>query len=337
MLLAIDMGTSKTRCRVIDGNNKILGCGITPVGVRQTAITGSKECIINGLKEAVQKSLKNAGVGIEEIDEAVASGLITSDLGLLELTHMVTPAGIDTLAKGAVLKSFPEILPIPIFFIPGVKNYVPDLTIENINQADFMRAEETQTMGLIEMAEELELTFPFNFLILSSFTKLILVNKNKEIGFNITNVTGQLFPAIKKETLISGCIPDDFIPVSKLDHRMILRGANYVEEVGFTRVLMIIRLMQYLLDKNPDECFNFLEGVLAQIDISVILPYLQQKENTLVIVGDEFRQETFKYLLQNKYGLKMSIKKLSSSEFDKATVIGAIAVKRRAEKIRSKA
>ena len=69
--------------------------------------------------------------------------MITSDGGLCEIPHIPAPAGLKELHNAIAVWHIPEICDIPFAFIPGVK--AVSVALEN---ADFMRGEETEFMGL---------------------------------------------------------------------------------------------------------------------------------------------------------------------------------------------
>ena len=147
MFAVIDCGTTNTRVYIVNEQNRVVGEGARKVGVRDTSITGSKDTLRQGICKAVAEAVKNADLRLKDIDFMIASGMITSEIGLLEIPHIIAPAGLDELAKTIEITERGEILPldIPIIFIRGIRNnYGENATLRDIRKVDFMRGEETQ-------------------------------------------------------------------------------------------------------------------------------------------------------------------------------------------------
>lgn len=82
-----------------------------------------KDTLRNGLCEAIEEAA-NAKIALKDISFAIASGMITSEIGLIELPHLIAPVGLEDLAVHAELVSGRQLLPldIPILFIRGIRN-----------------------------------------------------------------------------------------------------------------------------------------------------------------------------------------------------------------------
>ena len=100
MFAVIDCGTTNTRIYIVDRNRKIVACGSRKVGVRDTSITGSRDALRQGITELFFGILSEHGIKDEEVEFAVASGMITSEIGLIEIPHLVAPAGLSDLSQG---------------------------------------------------------------------------------------------------------------------------------------------------------------------------------------------------------------------------------------------
>jgi 2-dehydro-3-deoxygalactonokinase len=99
----------------------------------------------------------------------------------------------------------PEILPAPIVLIPGVKNRVERPCLDTLEQMDFMRGEETQVFGSIDLYG---VEVPVTFMFLSSHTKLVDVDQNRRITRSFTTLSGQVFNALRFQTLLASSIPE---------------------------------------------------------------------------------------------------------------------------------
>ena len=129
MYLLIDGGTTNTRVIRSDGKHFSL-CASAHVGAGNNA----------HLAAFVRETLAANG---SEGDIVLASGMIGSKLGLCEIPHLPTPAGISELHDGIRKVVLPEISPLAIHFIPGVKKQAA-----SVDGTDVMRGEETELYGL---------------------------------------------------------------------------------------------------------------------------------------------------------------------------------------------
>lgn len=120
------------------------GCGFRfqKVGVRDTSMTGSRDALRTGLRELFFSLLEREAISPEQIRFAVASGMITSEIGLIELPHIMAPAGLEELSQSICKCTDPSVLslPCPVYFIRGVRNrYSRNCGIGDLCDTDFMR------------------------------------------------------------------------------------------------------------------------------------------------------------------------------------------------------
>ena len=208
MFAVIDCGTTNTRVYIINDENKIVGRGERRVGVRNTTMTGSKDTLRNGVCEAITEAAENAGITAGEIEFAIASGMITSEIGLKEIPHLIAPAGLEELAASAVMSPGGDAIPmdIPVLFIRGIRNNYGAAILQNIRNVDFMRGEETQVMGILE---DFQITEPTTIIVLSSHTKLVHVNAEGKVDASLTTISGQLYEAVCKQTMVGKSLTED--------------------------------------------------------------------------------------------------------------------------------
>ncbi|AYO29638.1 hypothetical protein D2962_02570 [Biomaibacter acetigenes] len=98
-----------TRVRIIL-NDKIIAKSFISLGVRNTAINGSKEELFEGLRNTIHEALSSVHLKLEDLQIIVASGMITSDVGIYEIPHIVALAGIDKIVKASRLATIPELI-----------------------------------------------------------------------------------------------------------------------------------------------------------------------------------------------------------------------------------
>jgi len=326
IILTIDSGTTNTRVFVIRGKH-IIGKGHANVGVRNTAITGRITDLQKGIKTAIGEALQSAKVQMSQIDFVVASGMITSELGLVNLPHLSTPVSLKKLALGVRKVIIPDILAQPIHFIPGIKNKLKKLNMDNLDQADFMRGEEVQVFGALNI---LGLKGPVIIIILSSHTKIIGINENDEITGSITTMSGQLFSAVKERTFLASSLPKEneiAICKSDIDKAMILKGFEYATNFGLTRSLLMIRFMDVLMRTTPIQRLYFLNGIIAAQDMYSTKQFFDFLDlsncNTYVILGNRARCEMYRDLLIEKAKIRGKIIVENKDLVEQATAVGS--------------
>jgi len=84
----IDCGTTNSRMYILNEQFKIISKGYKKIGVRDTAINGSNKILKIGLKELFESTLNSAGLKISEVKFAITFGMITSEIGLIEIPHL---------------------------------------------------------------------------------------------------------------------------------------------------------------------------------------------------------------------------------------------------------
>ncbi len=119
--LTIDTGTTNTRVTVLK-DGALLAQAKSETGVRVSAIDGDNHRLKQAVRQCLDEALDRAGIGWDQVCGVAASGMITSNVGLCEIPHCTAPAGAAELAAAIQSVSMPEICPLPIAFIPGVKN-----------------------------------------------------------------------------------------------------------------------------------------------------------------------------------------------------------------------
>src|SRR6218665_1728428 len=145
-ILTIDAGTTNTRPTL--WRNGIPSCQAErPVGVRDTAVTGDKSALQNGVRESIAEVLQQARTGIAARGLLLASGMITSNAGLFERAHLPAPAGLKELAAGMQQALLPQVCVRPIWFVPGVRNPVADIGLHDCESKGIIRGEEAEANG----------------------------------------------------------------------------------------------------------------------------------------------------------------------------------------------
>lgn len=334
MFAVIDCGTTNTRVYIVNEQHKIIATGERRVGVRNTSMTGSKDALRNGLYEAISEAVANANLKISDIPFAIASGMITSEIGLMEIPHLVAPIGIDELAKNVKIVPGNEIVPIdiPIMFIRGIRNdYGDNATLHDIRNVDFMRGEETQMIGIIR---EFNIAEPTNVIVLSSHTKMVHINGEKKVTSSLTTISGQLYEAVCTATMVGKSLSEVENEQSG-DYsfeEIVSIARDVVENVGLDRCFLIPRFMQVLLKTDYRERRAFIDAAIAIDDLKALKEFDRQKNTAkrYILFGHQSRCDLYEYLLKQQYGDSIEVIKVSDKEkLGKLTVKGAVEVANR--------
>lgn len=261
ILIVVDSGSNHTYAHLWDGR-RVIASAVRPVGVRSTAVDGHNGQLRVAVKEAIAEVIAQTGLAPEAV---ICAGMLTANVGLQEVPHLLAPAGIDDLARGLVRQDFPDISPLPFYFIPGVKSVPAELTAETLGETDIARGEEAEAIGLLELAG---LTGP-TFLMRYQFThKAIAVDAEGRILYTRTALTGELLPAVSEHTLVKSSLAplDQVKPVEA----MWRAGLEQARTEGFGRALFLTRVTEQIWKKNKAEATSFLLGVMMSLDLPLL-------------------------------------------------------------------
>lgn len=321
LIMTIDGGTTNTRVRILQ-DEKIIAKSFVPLGVRNTAINESKKELLEGLRNAINAALSSACLKHEDIQLVVASGMITSNVGIYEIPHVVTPAGIDEIAAASRLIKIPELVNIPILFIPGVKNNnILNEDYKNLESMDIMRGEETETLGILKIKS---LNGPLTMVLPGSHTKVLKVNKYNQITACLTTMAGEIFSTLALKTILADSVPKSL--VSHLETDEIFRGASISRQVGLTRGCFSTRIMSQFTSLDGNKKANFLLGVILGQDLIAIKNSTAcrlEGDDPIVIGGSVHLREAVYYLLRREPDIKGKIILLDDNTVEMSTVIGA--------------
>lgn len=332
MIAVIDCGTTNTRVYVMTEDGGIAGQSAEKVGVRDVASTGTKLVLQEGIKKAFLQAISHAGIELSQVRFAIASGMITSEIGLIDLPHLVAPAGLDELAASAMtvkdLNVFP--LDVPVVFVRGVRNAVGEAEgLGGLRKMDFMRGEEVQIMGILAGRKP---KLPINVVVLSSHTKLINVNEYGQITGSITTISGQFYEALQS-TSIGKSIRPPAVDERAGGYPLVdIVDAAYesVTKAGFLRTMLMPRFMQVLTSTTWVERQQFVDAAIAAGDMEIFAEFGRlgfPNSVPYLLVGHRERCEIYELLLKRIFGLGCKVDYIyDQAEIDRLTVNGAFAV-----------
>ncbi|WP_409310448.1 2-dehydro-3-deoxygalactonokinase [Pectobacterium sp. B1J-3] len=293
--VTIDTGTTNTRVFVWQ-HNDIIAEASQPVGVRDTAITGSKETLTNGVKTAIQAALEKAALPADAKITFLSSGMITSNVGLCEIPHVVAPAGIAELSGGMVQANLPDVIDQPIWFIPGIRNNSQGVTAENCEMMDVMRGEEVETIGVLAA---LDVKGPALIIQPGSHSKFIKVDAENRIEGCVTTIAGELLDVITQRTILASSLKHQF--ASEIETEYLLQGAKDCAAVGLARSCFSVRILDMFGKLSDNQKANYLLGAVLQTDILAIKNSKAlniSSDTTLVVCGKKILKHAFETLIK---------------------------------------
>jgi len=253
--LAIDGGTTNTRVTLTRGEEPLDTVRV-PMGAR-ASIDGIAP-LQAAIKEAIDALLSHHSVKECDVHRILAGGMITSEFGLCTLPHLPAPAGIAELHRAMQETSLPEISPIPFVFLRGVKCDGDDPL-----DADMMRGEETELMGILEKDAPASL-----YVLPGSHSKLIEVDAEGRILSFSTMLTGEMIAAIAGNTILCDAVD---LRVGACDTQSLCDGYRYARDAGLNQALFKVRILKNRFGYSPEKTYSFFLGAILASEIDAIV------------------------------------------------------------------
>lgn len=262
--LYLDSGTSNTRAYLIDGQ-RLVDTAAEGVGTKDSAINGSNDVLINGMKKCCDILLDRNGITYDAIDSIWSSGMVTNPFGIKEVQHVSTPIDGKKLLDNVYTHFEDKAFNREILLVPGIKTAQPGqmVDMENIGGMNNVRGEEIEAVGLAASG-----ILPDNAVMLSpgSHTHILHI-ENGAVTDILSNFTGELNFAIKKDTILGGELSDKDVPMVESE---VMRGYGYLKRYSLCRALYIVHATR-VFDVCPDEHRNsLLAGIISGSVIDVL-------------------------------------------------------------------
>jgi 2-dehydro-3-deoxygalactonokinase len=241
--------------------------------------------------------------------------MITSPLGLAEVPHVQTPAGLNELAAATRRYSFPEITDLPIILIPGARSGPRRCDPETAGTTDVMRGEETLLIGL----HALGLLAPRSILLnLGSHWKVIEFDERARIASSVTSMTGEMIHTAQTQTILAGSVPQE--RPSAIHKTWLEAGMREQRRSGLARALFCVRLLEQGSDGSAEQRLSFLIGAFLASDMDAMLSRGAFNSNrAVVIAGGGVIAEAWRGALA-QHSIQASM--LDDSEIENATLTG---------------
>ena len=294
-IITIDAGTTNTRT-LLWQNGRVTAQAAQEIGVRNTAIDGHNGALKQALRDSIAAVLAQASLTQNDLKLVVASGMITSPMGVQEVPHLPAPAGLAQLAKGMQSVSLPDVLDLPLWLIPGVRNQHGAIGLHNVEAMDMMRGEETEVVALLD---RLQLQGAATLIMPGSHTKLVSVDEQRRILGCATTIAGELLQAISQHTLIRQSVDGEF--AESLVPKMLLAGAAAAQKTGLARACFSVRTLGQFGAVERNERANFLMGAVLSGDLLALRnssAVQMRPDTTLVITGKAMLRQALALLIE---------------------------------------
>jgi 2-dehydro-3-deoxygalactonokinase len=324
-ILTIDTGTTNTRVTV--WRDDVALCqAARQVGVRDTAISGNRTTLQRGVQDTIEAALQKAGFGLNQVDLVLASGMITSNVGLHEVPHLVAPAGLRDLAAGKVQASKTQEFAHPKRFVPGERKTVDNQRQHNKNYIENNSGEEVETMGLVS---RLGITEPAVIVLPGSHSKFVHLDADQRITGCVTTLAGELLHVITHNTILADSLESDF--ATEIDPEMLLAGARSASSIGLGRACFMVRTLGQFTIYERNARANFLLGAVLGADLLTLKNSSAIRMNPgtqFVITGKPLLRESLAVLVSDDDFFSGKVTVTSSEQQEHLAGSGAIAIAR---------
>ncbi len=279
-VVTIDTGTTNSRV-LLWKNDELVDLVKSNVGVRNTSIDGHNGTLVQAIKEALQEVLTKHKLHDNDISAILACGMITSNLGLVEVPHLIAPVSIDQFIAGLYAQVIPEISENVIHFVPGVKNLERPEESE-LSKMDIMRGEEVEAIAIAceyDLHEDAIIALP------GSHSKFVGMSKSRVVLGCCTTLTGELNAIITQNTILTSSLENKF--TDELDIPALIMGAKESKIYGMGKALFSIRVREQFGAWQHSQLASFLIGILVQSDLDAMTSSsaLNHKSDTPIYVG----------------------------------------------------
>ena len=280
--LVVDCGTTNLRVTLLDESLKRIDAVRAEGGVRHTAIDGHNGRLRAMLRESMQTVLARNGYALTDVRKCVAYGMITSALGLLEIPHVPAPAGAADLRAAMQERTFEDIAPFPIAFIPGVRNFAGPVDLTNFSEMDMMRGEETEAIGLHKLLAPKGAAM---FVLPGTHNKFVSMDAQGRILGCMTSISGELLDAMTHHTILSDAVGGSFVGAQDYDAEYVKAGARECAVSGLGRAAFAGRILSTLGGQEKTRIQSYLLGAVLALDVQAMQSFVGDREDVAAYIA----------------------------------------------------
>ncbi len=326
-IITLDGGTTNTRAILWQDGEMTAKAG-REAGVRCTAVDGDNHRLKEAVRECIREVLTAAGARETDLKAILASGMISSNVGLCEVPHCAAPAGAAELAAAAKQVTMSEISTVPITIIPGVKNPVDPVDLHSFGGMDMMRGEEVETLALLEQYSKGK---PYLLVLPGSHMKFVSADAQGRIVGCLTSISGELLASITNDTIIADAVGRSFVSDESYDAEFVSLGAREAAAVGLGRACFSARILSQFPKTPPEKLANFILGAVLCGDLTALhgCKWLGVGRDTEVIVAGKGPLRRAMAQLLEADGLFRSVHTYDGAGKPPLSALGALAVGKR--------
>lgn len=177
-----------------------------------------------------------------------------------------------------------------------------------------VRGEETELMGILQQEQASDALY----VLPGSHSKLIDVDKAGRITSFCTAMTGELFAAVSRHTILKSAVdPQE----AEIDEAELCRGYGVCSRLGLNRTLFAVRMKRNFFGGSDPGCYSYLLGAILCGEIGQIIA---SEKQTVILGGQKQRREATAALLRNRSAKNIVL--LPDPVVGQATVRGAIRI-----------
>ncbi len=291
-LIYFDTGTSNTRIYLLDKDFQILYMAKRAVGSKDVVIKGNNRVIIEEMKALYDEMLFINHLTDKDITALYASGMATSPYGLHEVPHLHLPLLLSDFAENLCRFHEDSCFHRDFWLVPGLKTWSKDFSFVNN-----LRGEEMEIVGALDELRGFEEEKTLALILPGSHTHVTYIQDNQITGI-ISNFTGELYYALKKDTSLSPVLASETI---ELDREMVRCGMENLLRFGFNRSLYICHAMRIFEQGTPQQHFSYGEGVInagVRESLEYYCEHFWPECHTVVLVSNEFMYRLFSIIFE---------------------------------------
>jgi len=291
-VICVDTGTTNTRVWIANQGN-IVDRIDEQIGLRDAARERNNSSLRNSLRTLIAAARSKAAQSDLYPECVLAAGMLTSPLGLCEVPHIPAPAGEKELADSLYKLSDPQVTDLPIYLVPGIRSGPPSPSLEDLEQTDLLRGEETLVMGLMQAGV---LSGNATLLNLGSHWKAIRIDERSRIASSYTTLTGELIHALQAQTVLASALPQGRL--EELDADWLERGRRFESRNGTGRAMFSVRLLEQIFHVGQTPLSSFLLGTMIESDLRA-MERSKHLNDPIVITGTGAPASAWHLVLQS--------------------------------------
>lgn len=267
-IITVDGGTSNTRTYLWTANGQILTQRSQAIGAKTSAINGNNQAWKKAIHNMIESMLTECAVSDNAVQGVYMSGMLTSDLGILEVPHLTAPVSMKNYQEHLVRVHLPEVFSKEIVLIPGIKNTLSNPeSLDSLRTFDIMRGEETETYALIEQYGSDQNTI---YILPGSHNKYVFIDENCTVLATSTTLSGELLNSIVNDTIVASSVDHGFPSMEHYNLEMIQYGCEMHRKEGFGRALFLTRLFDRFGSQSKYNLQNYVLGIVLESDLTAL-------------------------------------------------------------------